>query len=68
MACRFGFNQIQSALSSFDRKIIVINEADSKKEDLIEDFVAVITSFCSRVYGKRRSKRKTEQFINNLSE
>lgn len=67
-ACRFGFNHIQAVLSSFDRKIIVINEADSKKEDLIEDFVSVITSFCSRIYGKRRSKRKTESIIKSLEE
>lgn len=65
-ATRFGFNHIQSVLKSQNREIYVINLSDSKKEDLIEDFIAVITSFCSRIYGKRRSKRKTEQLIKEL--
>jgi len=32
----------------------------------IQDFVSVITSFCARVYGLRRSRRKTEQLIEEL--
>lgn len=27
----------------------------------IEDFVSIITSFCARIYGNRRVKRKTEK-------
>ena len=38
----------------------------SKKEDIIQDFVSVITSFSARIYSQRRSKRKTEQVIKNL--
>jgi len=40
-------------------KIEVINLADSGKEGLIRDFISIITSFCARIYGQRRSKRKT---------
>ena len=36
------------------------------EEDIIQDFVSIITSFCARLYGKRRSKRKTEQLIKEL--
>lgn len=36
------------------------------EQDLIQDFVSVITSFCARIYGRRRSKRKTEQLIEKL--
>ncbi len=35
-------------------------------EDLIQDFVSIITSFCARLYGQRRSKRKTERIIAEL--
>ena len=48
--------------------IIVINEVESKKEDLIQDFISVITSFCARIYGQRRSKRKTEKLLEGLKE
>ena len=65
-AARFGFNHIQNCLNSQNRTIEVVNLAESKKEDLVEDFVAVITSFCARIYGKRRSKRKTEKLIKEL--
>jgi hypothetical protein len=30
-------------------------------------FVSIVTSFCARLYGKRRSKRKTEKLIENLT-
>jgi hypothetical protein len=48
------------------RRIEVINEADGAREDLIQDFVSVITSFCARLYGQRRAKRKTEKLIAEL--
>ena len=39
----------------------------NNKEDLIQDFISIITTFCSRVYGQRRSKRKTEKIIEELN-
>ena len=39
----------------------------NNKEDLIQDFISIITSFCSRIYGQRRSKRKTEKIIDELN-
>ena len=64
---RFGFNYIDILLKSHNKQIEVINLVDSDKEDMIQDFVSVITSFCARIYGKRRSKRKTEKLIKELS-
>jgi predicted site-specific integrase-resolvase len=48
------------------RRIEVINWVETGKEDLIQDFVSIITSFCARLYGQRRSKRKTECIIAEL--
>lgn len=53
-------------MKSQGKKIEVINETSSNKEDLIQDFVSIITSFCARIYGQRRSKRKTEEIIKEL--
>lgn len=60
---RFGFNYIKMLFNDCD--IIVVNECDTD-QDLFEDFVSLVTSFCARIYGKRRTKRKTEQIINAL--
>lgn len=63
---RFGFNYIEMFMKSHGKKIEVINEVSSNKEDLIQDFISIITSFCARIYGQRRSKRKTEEIIKEL--
>lgn len=63
---RFGFNYIKMLMKSQGKKIEVINETSSNKEDLIQDFVSIIASFCARIYGQRRSKRKTEEIIKEL--
>lgn len=58
---RFGFNYISTILKHQNKRIEVINEVEEKRDDLVQDFVSIITSFCARIYGLRRSKRKTEQ-------
>lgn len=64
---RFGFNYFQTFTEVLGKEIEVVNNISSEKEDLIEDFVSIITSFCSRIYGNRRSKRNTEKLIKELS-
>lgn len=64
---RFGFNYLQILLKNYGCEIIVINEADNDTNDLIQDFISIITSFCARIYGQRRTKRKTEKIIKELS-
>ncbi len=63
---RFGANYIQVLLTQTGRRLEVVNDAANDKEDLMSDFAAVITSFCSRLYGLRRAKRKTEKLIAEL--
>ena len=63
-----AMRKIDILLKSHNKKIEVINLVDSNKEDLIQDFVSVITSFCARIYGQRRSKRKTEKLIKELED
>jgi putative resolvase len=63
---RFGFNYINVLAKELGIEIEVINQAENDKEDLMQDFVSIITSFCARLYGLRRSKRKTEQLLREL--
>ena len=51
-----------------DRRIEVINEVENDKDELMQDLIAIITSFVARYYGRRRSKRKTEKIIKALSQ
>lgn len=64
---RFGFNYIEQLLKMQGRSIEVVNLAENGRDDLLQDFVSIITSFCARLYGQRRSKRKTEKLIEELS-
>lgn len=63
---RFGFHYLETLLAQKGCMIEVINETANGKEDLMSDFVAIITSFTARLYGLRRSKRKTEKLIKEL--
>ena len=68
---RFGFNYIEPLLAMQGHKIETvasnaIHLAENGKEDLIQDFVSIVTSFCARSDGQRRSKRKTERIIAEL--
>lgn len=55
---RFGFNYINTLLEQQGKKIIVINNTDDNKEDLMKDLISVIYSFSARMYGLRRKKRR----------
>lgn len=39
----------------------------NEKDDLMQDFVSIITSFCARLYEKRITKKQTEKLINELN-
>lgn len=60
---RFGFNYIK--LLYPECNIIVVNQTEDKT-NLFEDFVSLVTSFCARIYGQRRSARQTEKLIKHL--
>jgi predicted site-specific integrase-resolvase len=57
---RFGFNYISQLLQTQGKRIEVIFPSDTDNE-LVDDFVAVITSMAARIYGKRNSKRRAAQ-------
>lgn len=57
---RFGYHYIDVLMQSQERQIIVINETETQDE-LVDDFVAIITSMCARIYGRRSAKRKSQK-------
>ena len=65
---RFGTNYLKILLEKTGKKLEIVNEADNGKDELRQDLVSIITSFCARLYGLRRSKRKTEKIIKELTD
>ena len=61
---RFGFEYIKTL---FQGAVVVVNEVVEDEADLMQDFVSLVTSFCARLYGRRRSRRRTEALIKELS-
>lgn len=62
----YGVNYIKKLLNSTGRDIEIVNEVTEDKQDLVQNFVSIITSFYTRIYGLRRSRRKTEKLIREL--
>ena len=61
---RFDFNYLEILSKKMDFEIIVVNKVKDDKED----FISVITSFCERIYSRRKVVRKTEQIIKELTD
>ena len=64
---RFGFTAYQQLLRNSGREIVVVNDDALLQADLVQDFIDIITSFCARIYGLRRTHRKTEKLIAELT-
>ena len=64
---RFGYNYLDQLLKMQDRRIEVIDLTKTGQEDLIQDFVSIVATFCVRLYGQRHSRRRTERLITELT-
>lgn len=63
---RFGFNYLEILAKKQGFEIIVVNPTVTDQDDLMQDFASIITSFCARLYSRRRAKRRTEEIIQTL--
>ena len=63
---RFGYNYLERYFKSRGGEIIIINNVEDGKEDLMQDFISIITSMTARIYGLRQSTRRTEKLIAEL--
>jgi putative resolvase len=57
---RFGSHYIETLLTAQGRHLEMIFQSETGDE-LVEDFVSVITSMAARIYGRRQSKRRAEK-------
>lgn len=59
---RFGFEYVEAALRAQDRRIAVVDSGEVK-DDLVQDMIEVLTSFCARLYGRRSAKNKAKKVL-----
>lgn len=64
---RFGFNYIQALCDRNNIELVVVNKAHDDKTDLVEDMIAIVTSFCARLYGSRKATRVTTDIANVIN-
>jgi putative resolvase len=59
---RFGFEMVEASMMASNRSIVVLNDSEFK-DDLVQDFVDVVTSMCARIYGRRSAKNRANNAI-----
>jgi putative resolvase len=57
---RFGWNYITTLMEAQGRRMEAVFP-DETKDDLVNDFVSLITSMAARIYGRRGSRRRAER-------
>lgn len=63
---RFGTHYLDLLLRRLGVQLEIVNIAENGKDELVQDLIAIITSFAARIYGQRRAKRQTEKIIAEL--
>jgi predicted site-specific integrase-resolvase len=63
---RFGFGYFEKLLPMLGCELVVINRDSEERDDLMKDLVAIITSFCCRLYGLRRGQSKAKQIKESM--
>lgn len=62
--CRFGFDLVEQIINWGNGLIIVANaESLSPQEELVQDLLAIVHCFSSRLYGLRKYKGKVKKLI-----
>lgn len=56
---RFGAEYIEAALQAEGRELVVIEPVELR-DDLVQDMIDVLTSFCARLYGRRSARQRAE--------
>ena len=54
---RFGSEYLEAALAAAGRRLIVVDPSEMN-DDLVQDMIAILTSFCARLYGRRSARNR----------
>ena len=62
---RFGVEYVESALAAQGRKLVIVDSGELK-DDLVQDMIEVLTSFCARLYGRRSAKNRAKRAVESI--
>ncbi len=60
---RFGAEYVESALAAQGRRLVVVDP-----EETMQDMIDVLTSMCTRLYGRRSARHRAEKALKAASE
>jgi predicted site-specific integrase-resolvase len=66
-ATRLGFRSLDTLLEQLGRRVEVVTLAENGREEWVADLVAIVSSFCARLYGQRRAKRTSATIVRELT-
>ena len=61
------YKKNKATLESAGRQLVVVNQTENKN-DLVQDFVDVVTCMCARIYGRRAAKNRAERALKAAAE
>ena len=59
---RLGAEYVEAALAAQGRKLLVV-DPEEMKDDLVQDMIDVLTSFCARLYGRRSARNRAKRAV-----
>ena len=62
---RFGWEYLEAALLASGRTLVVVDPGEMH-DDLVQDMIDVLTSFCARLYGRRSAGRRARKLAASL--
>jgi predicted site-specific integrase-resolvase len=64
---RFGAEYVEAALAADNRRLLVVDESELK-DDLVQDMIAILTSMCARLYGRRSARNRARRALSCIQE
>ena len=64
---RFGSEYVEAALASQGRRLLIADPQELK-DDLVQDMIEVLTSFCARLYGRWSAKNKAKKAVKAIQD
>ncbi|MCU5374678.1 IS607 family transposase [Bacillus pacificus] len=59
---RFGYKYLEKYMKNYNCKIEIVERKETNEEqELVEDLIAITTSFSARIYGKRGGKKVSKE-------
>jgi putative resolvase len=59
---RMNVELVEAALSATGRRLVLLDDGEVD-DDLVQDIVDVLTSFCARLYGRRSAKNRARKAL-----